>query len=102
MVSGAMFAGLYGHEFALCDAIPNPNRLNDVWQHHIKLKTTEDNNLHLNSKNLLRILYDLKSDKHKKLAGCVVEQVITFIKDTNKYILQVDDKAIVEKTKKLS
>lgn len=95
--SGAMFVGLYGHEFALCDAIPEPNRLNDVWQHHIKLKTTEDNNLHLNSKNLLRILYESKSENYVKLLTHVLHQIISFIKDTNKYILPTDNKIPVEK-----
>ena len=98
--NGAMFVGLYGHKRALCNTIPDANILNDVWQHHHKLKTTTGNNLHLNSQNLLRILYDSKSDDYKKLATHIVEQIITFIKDTNQYILPIDDNAPVEKLKK--
>jgi hypothetical protein len=98
--NGAMFIGLFGYDGAKCKKLPNPNKLNDFWQHHSKLTTEADNNLHLNSKNLLRILYDSKSDDYKNLVTHVVHQIITFIENTNTYILPIEDKTTVKKVKK--
>ncbi|WP_452218752.1 PDDEXK-like family protein [Lacinutrix undariae] len=96
--NGAMFVGLFGYNGAKCESLPTPNKLNDFWQHYKALKTmTDDNNLHLNSKNLLRILYDSKPDVYESLVSYVVTQIVAFIKDTNKYVLLTDNKIPVEK-----
>lgn len=98
--NGTMFVGLYGYKGALCEKLPNPNRLNNVWQHHHKLKTAAENNLHLNSKNLLKTLYNSTSEDYEKLVSCVVGQIITFIGETNKHILPTEDATTIEKVKK--
>lgn len=98
--NGAMFIGLYAYKGAICETLPDPKRLNNFWQHHHKLETTIGNKLHLNSKNLLRVLYDSKSEGYEKLVSHVLEQIITFIKNTNQHILPTEDTTPVEKVTK--
>ncbi|WP_282031751.1 hypothetical protein [Winogradskyella eximia] len=98
---GAMFVGLFGHENAICELIPETNKLNSFWQHYKELKTAGDkNDLHLNSHNLLKKLGGSNTEEYERLMKAVVNQIIKFIKDTNQYVLPIDDKATVEKVKK--
>ena len=86
--NGAMFVGLYGHKNAVCSLLPDPNRLNDVWRHVSWLQTPIGNSLHLNSPNLLRILYATNSNEYKNLVATTVSQVIEFINETEPYIFK--------------
>jgi len=98
--NGTMFVGLFAYNGAVCEALPKANKLGDAWQHHLELETASGNNLHLNSKYLLKVLYDSTTDAYEKLVKHVVEQIITFIKNTNKYVLPPEDNVTVEKIKK--
>jgi hypothetical protein len=85
--NGAMFVGLYGHDHSIAKTIPDPNRLNDVWQHIHWITTTENNQVHLNSPSLLKTLYDSKTNQYNNLIAEAFDQIVEFIEETNKYIL---------------
>lgn len=85
---GSMFVGLFGHNHAKCESLPNPLKLNEFWQHIHWLKTSEGNNLHLNSPNLLKELFSQEADSYNKLINGIVDQIVKFVEQTNKYVLE--------------
>lgn len=93
--NGAMFVGLYGHEYAKCEGITAPLKLNDVWQHIQWLTTTKDDNrVHLNSPYLLKVLYNRESNEYEKLVSTILEQIVSFIEETNVFIFKEYNKVV--------